>query len=123
MPTYRTAPDFSSAWEIRKPYAVERCLKRMERAIAGYGGRTIEVSGDGLLAFFESAEKASPAAVDMQSRVSNRCRCPTSLTIRIGLHIGLTTRCRNGDREDGRDRRPHRRQGAHRPDYRQFAAD
>ena len=80
---------FERLGDTEASYAVERCLKRMERAIAGYGGRTINVSSDGLLAVFESAEKACHAAVDMQSRVSKLP--PVSglkLTIRIGLHVG-----------------------------------
>lgn len=83
---------FERLGDTEASYAVERCLKRMERAIAGYGGRTINVSSDGLLAVFESAERSCQAAIDMQSRVSKLP--PVSglkLTIRIGLHIGLAT--------------------------------
>jgi adenylate cyclase len=82
---------FERLGDTEASYAVERCLKRMERAIAGYGGRTIKVSGDGLLAVFESAERSCQAAIDMQARVSKLP--PVSglkLTIRIGLHIGTT---------------------------------
>lgn len=80
---------FERLGDTEASYAVERCLKRMERAIAGYGGQAVEVSGDGLLATFESAEQACHAAIDMQSRVSKLP--PVSglkLTIRIGLHVG-----------------------------------
>lgn len=80
---------FERLGDTEAAYAVERCIKRMERAIAGYGGRAVEISGHRLLALFDSAEKACQAAVDMQSRVSKLP--PVSglkLTIRIGLHLG-----------------------------------
>lgn len=71
-------------------HAVERCLKRMQRSIDGYKGRTIQVAGDELLASFELAEDACQAAIDMQQRIADLP--PVSglkLTIRIGLHCGL----------------------------------
>ena len=80
---------FERLGDTEAAYAVERCVKRMERSIAGQGGRTVNVSGGELLAAFESAEEACQAAVNMQLRVSKLP--PVSglkLTIRIGLHVG-----------------------------------
>lgn len=70
-------------------HAVERCLKRMNRSIDGYKGKTIQIVGDELLASFENAEEACQAAIDMQQRIADLP--PVSglkLTIRIGLHCG-----------------------------------
>lgn len=80
---------FERLGDTEAAYAVERCVKRMERSIAGQGGRTVNVSGGELLAAFDSAEEACRAAVNMQLRVSKLP--PVSglkLTIRIGLHVG-----------------------------------
>jgi len=80
---------FERLGDTEASYAVERCVKRMERSIAGQGGRTVNVSGGELFAAFESAENACHAAVNMQLRVSKLP--PVSglkLTIRIGLHVG-----------------------------------
>ena len=80
---------FERLGDTEASYAVERCLKRMERAIAGQGGETVSVSGGDLLGVFKSAEQACHAAANMQLRVSKLP--PVSglkLTIRIGLHIG-----------------------------------
>ena len=80
---------FERLGDTEASYAVERCVKRMERSIAGQGGQTVSVSGGELLAVFESAENACQAAVNMQLRVSKLP--PVSglkLTIRIGLHVG-----------------------------------
>lgn len=80
---------FERLGDTEAAYAVERCIKRMERSIVGYGGHAAGISGHGLLALFDSAEKACNAAADMQSRVSKLP--PVSglkLTIRIGLHVG-----------------------------------
>jgi adenylate cyclase len=70
-------------------YAVERCMKRMERAIAGHRGRLVKTAEGGMLAEFASAEQACLAAIDMQERVAKLP--PVSglkLAIRIGLHSG-----------------------------------
>jgi len=80
---------FERLGDTEAMYAVERCLKRMNRAIDGYRGRTVQVVGDELLATFESAEDACQAAIDMQQRIADLP--PVSglkLTIRIGLHAG-----------------------------------
>ena len=80
---------FERLGDTEAAYAVERCIKRMERSIVGYGGHAAEISGHRLLAVFDSPEKACNAAVDMQSRVSKLP--PVSglkLAIRIGLHVG-----------------------------------
>ena len=80
---------FQRLGDTEASYAVERCLRRMERAVAGYRGHTLKVSGGELLAGFPSAEEACHAAVDMQLRISTLP--PVSglkLTIRIGLHVG-----------------------------------
>jgi hypothetical protein len=73
-------------------HAVERCLKRMNRSIDGYKGKTIQIVGDELLASFENAEEACQAAIDMQQRIADLP--PVSglkLTIRIGLHSGVVS--------------------------------
>ena len=73
-------------------HAVERCLKRMNRSIDGYKGKTIQIVGDELLASFETAEEACQAAIDMQQRIADLP--PVSglkLTIRIGLHCGVVS--------------------------------
>lgn len=70
-------------------YAVERCMKRMERAIAGHRGRLLKNAEGGMLAEFSGAEQACLAAIDMLERVAKLP--PVSglkLAIRIGLHSG-----------------------------------
>lgn len=70
-------------------YAVERCMKRMERAIAGHRGRLLKTAEGGMLAEFAAAEQAGLAAIDMLERVAKLP--PVSglkLAVRIGLHSG-----------------------------------
>lgn len=80
---------FERLGDTEAVHAVERCLKRMNRSIEGYRGRTVQVVGDELLATFESPDEACQAAIDMQQRIADLP--PVSglkLTIRIGLHLG-----------------------------------
>lgn len=75
--------------ETEAAYAIERCVKRMERVIAGCGGRVIKTAGGDLLAAFDDAEAASNAALDIRQRVAELP--PVSghkLSVRIGLHAG-----------------------------------
>jgi adenylate cyclase len=69
--------------------AVERGLRRMERAAAAFKGRVIAAQGDTLTAVFDSAEAACLAATEMQQRIV--ALPPVSgvaLTIRVGFHAG-----------------------------------
>lgn len=72
--------------------AVDRCIKRMERAIGAFGGCLVKTVGDELMATFATAEDAFQSAVEMQQRVSDLP--PVSgvkLAIRAGFHYGPTT--------------------------------
>jgi len=67
--------------------AVDRCIKRMTRAIEAYRGTLQQVVGDELLALFNCAEDACHSAIDMHQRVADLP--PVSghkLNIRIALH-------------------------------------
>jgi adenylate cyclase len=78
---------FQHLGETEATHAIERCLKRMERSIAGHGGYIVSAAGGQLFATFEAAEHACQAAIDMQARVATLP--PVSgikLPIRIGLH-------------------------------------
>jgi hypothetical protein len=83
---------FERLGDTEAMHAVERCLKRMNRSIESYRGRTIQIVGDELLAAFETPEDACQASIDMQQRIADLP--PVSglkLTIRIGLHAGTVT--------------------------------
>lgn len=70
--------------------AVDRCLKRMERAVEVFGGSLVKVGGDELMAVFATSDEAFQAAVEMQARVADLP--PVSgvkLAIRVGFSYGL----------------------------------
>ena len=70
--------------------AVDRCLKRMERGVEGFGGRIIKTVCDELMAVFDNADEALQAAIEMQQRVGDLP--PVSgvkLAIRVGFSHGL----------------------------------
>lgn len=72
--------------------AIDRCLKRIERAVKAFGGRTLKARGNELMAVFDSADAALQSAVEMQQRVADLP--PVSglkLEIRVGFVHGQAT--------------------------------
>lgn len=70
-------------------HAVDRCIKRMERAIEAFRGRLVKTIGDEVMATFDTAADAFQAAIEMQQRVYDLP--PVSgvkLSIRVGFHFG-----------------------------------
>ena len=77
-------------------HAVERCMTRMERAVAVHGGRVVKVIGDELMAVFESADSTLQASWEMEQRIDDLP--PVSgvkLSVRIGFHLGTVLRENN----------------------------
>lgn len=70
-------------------YAIDRCIKRMERSIESFRGRLAKSVGGELEAVFAAAEDACLAAIDMQQRVADLPPMSgVKLGIRIGFHCG-----------------------------------
>lgn len=70
-------------------HAVDRCIKRMERAVEAFRGRVVKTIGDEVMAVFDSAEEAFQSASEMQQRITDLP--PVSgvkLAIRLGFHHG-----------------------------------
>jgi class 3 adenylate cyclase len=70
-------------------YAVDRCMKRMERGVAIHSGRVVKIIGDEMMAVFQDADSAIQAACEVQQRIDSLP--PVSgvkLSIRAGLHFG-----------------------------------
>ena len=65
---------FERLGDTEAMYAVERCLKRMNRSIDGYRGRTVQIVGDELLATFESVTSFGGIAFNLppNSMLRNR---------------------------------------------------
>ncbi len=69
--------------------AVDRVIKRMERAIQGFKGRLVKTIGDEVMATFNTAEDAFMASTEMQQRISDLPAVSgVKLTIRVGFHYG-----------------------------------
>ena len=69
--------------------ALERCVKRMERAIESHRGRVVMPAVDEMIAVFATADAALQASAEMQKRLADLP--PVSgvkLTIRSGVHFG-----------------------------------
>jgi TolB-like protein/class 3 adenylate cyclase len=69
----------------------EHRRRRLEPALARYGGRMVKLMGDGALAEFASAVEALSAAIEFQQAMNDvepQNREPEPIVFRIGLHLG-----------------------------------
>jgi adenylate cyclase len=67
--------------------AVDRCLKRMERAAEVFGGRIVKTVGDELMAVFDRPDQAFRAALEMQQRVAD---LPPVSGVKLAIRIGFS---------------------------------
>jgi class 3 adenylate cyclase len=75
--------------EAEAAYAVDRCIKRMERAAAIHRGRVVKVIGDEMMVVFGQPDAAFQSACEMQQRIDDLP--PVSgvkLSVRAGFHWG-----------------------------------
>ena len=66
--------------------AVDRCLKRMERAVEVFDGRLINTIGDRLTAVFDLPDQAFHAALQMQDRVAD---LPPVSGVKLAIRVGF----------------------------------
>jgi class 3 adenylate cyclase len=66
--------------------AVDRCLKRLERAVEGFRGRIVKNIGDEVMAVFERADDAFQAAIEMQQRISD---LPPVSGVKLAIRVGF----------------------------------
>jgi class 3 adenylate cyclase len=69
--------------------AVDRCVKRMERAVTAHGGQVFKIGGGEVAATFPNADAALLSANEMKKRVGDLP--PVSgvkLGVRAGFHVG-----------------------------------
>jgi len=67
--------------------AVDRCLKRMERAVEIFRGRIVKTVGDELMAVFDKADEAFQAAIEMQQRVAD---LPPVSGVKLAIRVGFS---------------------------------
>ncbi|MEO8410155.1 MAG: adenylate/guanylate cyclase domain-containing protein [Propionivibrio sp.] len=67
--------------------AVDRCLKRMERAVTAFGGRIVKTAGNELSAVFDLANEAYYAALEMQQRVGD---LPPVSGVELAVRVGFS---------------------------------
>ena len=66
--------------------AVDRCFKRMERAVEVFGGRRVNAAGDRLTAVFNRPDQAFQAALQMQERVAD---LPPVSGVKLAIRVGF----------------------------------
>lgn len=69
-------------------YTVQRCEKRIRRAVETHGGRLVERSGNKLMAFFANGADALQSAIEMQHRISE---LPPHSGFPLAIRVGLCT--------------------------------
>lgn len=67
-------------------YAVDRCIKRMERAVESFHGRVVKTIGDEVMAVFDSADEAFQAATEMQQRITD---LPPISGVKLAIRLGF----------------------------------
>ena len=67
--------------------AVDRCLKRMQRAVEIFGGRIVKNVGDELMAIFDKTDEAFQAAIEMQQRVAD---LPPVSGVKLAIRVGFS---------------------------------
>lgn len=67
-------------------HAVDRCIKRIERAVESFNGHVLKVVGDEVMASFAAAEDAYQAAVEMLERVLD---LPPVSGVKLGIRVGF----------------------------------
>jgi hypothetical protein len=74
--------------------AVDRCLKRIERAVGAARGRLLRTDGEEAIAAFDAAAVAVNAAIDMQLRVAD---LPPVSGVKMAIRVGIS--CTAADEE------------------------
>ncbi|MDR0440687.1 MAG: adenylate/guanylate cyclase domain-containing protein [Candidatus Accumulibacter sp.] len=71
--------------------AIDRCLKRILRAVEVFGGNVIQTSGGEVMATFGTADAVVNAAIEMQQRVADLPPASgVKMAIRTGISCGVT---------------------------------
>ena len=68
-------------------WAIDRCLKRMERSVEALDGQAIKVAGEDLMAVFPTADAAFQAAFEMRQRVDD---LPPISGLRLEIRVGFS---------------------------------
>ncbi len=76
--------------------AIDRCMKRIERAVNGFDGSVVKTGVDELMAKFKTADAALQAAIEMSQRVSD---LPPVSGIKLAVRAGIAS----GQAEDDTD--------------------
>lgn len=85
--------------EARAVRRTQRAIELISSLIVDYGGSVEHIAGDGVLAFFESADDALNLAVSVQREMSNDSvwnSGESPIAFRIGLSFGDLLQTRNG---------------------------
>ena len=72
--------------------AVDRCMKRIERAVEAFDGDLIKIGGDEMKAAFHTADAAVHAAIEMQQRIAD---LPPVSGVKLAIRVGIS--CGEGD--------------------------
>ncbi len=71
----------------------ERSIELFKALIGDYGGRVANIAGDGILALFDSADRALRFAIQIQTEFRDQSvwECGDPIQFRIGLNLGEVT--------------------------------